>query len=321
MSTEFPEIICIGEALTDLLQSDGDQWIARTGGACWNVARALARLGQFTGFAGAVSQDIFGNALLYASRQAGLDTRCLQMVPYAPLLAIVQKRYPPSYFFIGNDSADLHFDPRRMPHGWQHGLKWAHFGGISLARQPLADRLLAMAVQLKQRGVAISYDLNYRNIMDASYDTTLVQMCELASLIKVSDDDLRGMFRTEDVDGAFVTLRQLNPTAMILYTRGSSGATLHTEHSVWYCPTAVVKVVDTIGAGDASMAAMLYSLHRQPELDPGEHLAFAVAGGAIACTASGANAGTLAQLTDLAGNLSSRGSKMRHNQLKLPADH
>ena len=112
---DAPLMLCAGEALTDLLHQGEDRWVSRVGGSVWNVARALAALGEPTAFAGAVSRDHFGDALWRASEAAGLDLRLMQRVDRAPLLAVVERGEPPSYFFIGNDSADLHFDDRLEP--------------------------------------------------------------------------------------------------------------------------------------------------------------------------------------------------------------
>jgi fructokinase len=48
-------------------------------------------------------------------------------------------------------------------------------------------------------------------------------------------------------------------------------------------------VVDTVGAGDASMAGFLYSLLEHPDAEPEQHLRWAVAAGAAACTSAGAS--------------------------------
>ena len=53
--SDAPELLCIGEALTDMLQQAPDQWISRVGGSTWNVARALAALGGRTAFADTLS--------------------------------------------------------------------------------------------------------------------------------------------------------------------------------------------------------------------------------------------------------------------------
>lgn len=283
----FPQFVAAGEALTDFLKTGCDTWSSRVGGSTWNVARVVARLGMPSAFAGAVSRDVFGQALVAASAQAGLDLRFLQRLDRAPLLAIVHELDPPEYFFVGNDSADLHFDADLLPDGWRHCAKWVHFGGISLARQPLAERLLALATDLKKEGVAISYDPNFRSIMDAGYDFTLQRMTALADLIKVSDEDLCGLFRCDDAELAFGRLRSMNPDATYLYTQGAKGARLHRGANAWRAPAPPVDVIDTVGAGDACIGALLYSLCSAPSRDAGEHLRFAVAAGAAACMKTG----------------------------------
>jgi fructokinase len=282
-------MLCAGEALTDLIHQGNEQWVSRVGGSVWNVARALAALGERTAFAGAISQDRFGDALWAASAAVGLDLRLLQRVDRAPLLAVVEQGEPPRYFFIGDDSADLHFDPAALPAGWSSALRWAHFGGISLAREPLAGRLVALAEQLKAQGVAISYDPNYRNLMNERYSPILQRMAALADVIKVSDDDLRGLFPGLALDAALQQLRDCNPSAYCLLTRGSEGASLF--HGGQRCDARApqLQVVDTVGAGDASVAGLLHSLSRHPERTLQSHLHAALAAGSAACLQSGAN--------------------------------
>jgi fructokinase len=284
----LPAFVAAGEALTDMLRTGQDSWTSQVGGSTWNVARVLARLGVPSAFAGAVSCDVFGDALDQANAAAGLDPRFLQRVARSPLLAMVHQRDPVQYFFVGDDSADLHFDPALLPAGWQGAARWAHFGGISLAREPLAARLVALAADLKARGVSISYDPNFRILMDQRYDATLRRMTELADVVKVSDEDLLGLFRCADADAAFAELRAFNPQATYLYTRGAEGARLYRGKDAWQAGAPPVRVVDTVGAGDASIGALIHSLMTRPEQDGGEHLRFAVAAGAAACTAAGA---------------------------------
>lgn len=295
----LPEFVSAGEALTDMIQKRPDVWCSRIGGAGFNVARAMARLGVASAFAGAVSTDVLGRALCEGARLAALDMRFIQRRDKAPLLAMVHETSPPDYFFIGDDSADLHFAPEALPAGWERQARYVHFGGISLARQPLADRLVQMAIRLKSQGVAISYDPNYRKPMDGRYDATLRTMSGLADVIKVSDEDLEGLFRTQDTAAAFAQLRALNPCAAVLLTRGADGAEYHCGDHAWRTAAPVVTVADTIGAGDASVSALLFSLMRQPGADGSERLRMAVAAGAAACMQPGAAPPTIEQVTAL----------------------
>ena len=284
----LPRFVAAGEALTDLLTTGPGTWTSQTGGSTWNVARVVARLGIASAFAGAVSRDVFGAELAAANAAAGLDDRFLQQLDRPPLLAVVHERHPPRYFFIGTDSADLHFDPARLPDGWEDAAVWVHFGGISLARAPLADTLVTLARDLKRRGVKISYDPNYRALMDEGYDATLRTMVALADVIKVSDEDLHGLLRHDDTDAAFAALRAMHPDATFLFTRGGDGAHLIRPDGAWRAAAPRVDVVDTVGAGDASIGALLYSLMTWPERAGGNHLRFAVAAGTAACRVAGA---------------------------------
>jgi fructokinase len=294
-----PEFVSAGEALTDMIQTRPDVWCSRIGGAGFNVARAMARLGVASAFAGAVSSDVLGRALCEGARLAELDMRFIQRRDKAPLLAMVHETAPPDYFFIGDDSADLHFAPEALPAGWERAVRYVHFGGISLARPPLAQRPIQMATWLKSQGVTISYDPNYRKLMDERYDAALETMARLADVIKVSDEDLEGLFRTRDMAAAFARLRALNPRASVLLTRGAEGAEYHCGPRAWRAAAPAVAVADTIGAGDASVSAVLFSLMREPDADGSQRLRMAVAAGAAACMRPGAAPPTIEQVAAL----------------------
>jgi fructokinase len=289
MNADLPQFVSAGEALTDLIRTAPDQWTSRTGGAGLNVARAMAALDVRSAFAGAISADVFGQALCDGAAEAGLDLRFLQQHARPPLLAVVHETAPPDYFFVGSDSADLHFQPDELPAGWEKTVRWVHFGGISLARQPLSGRLVALATRLKKLGVRISYDPNFRKLMDAGYDAVLAEMAGLADVIKVSDEDLCGLFRTADTAAALARLRAMNPAANILFTRGELGAELYTGGQAWRASAPAITLADTIGAGDASVSALLFSLMQHPDADGAAHLRRAVAAGALACTRPGAS--------------------------------
>ena len=189
----LPRALVFGEALTDLVQGTPGQWKGYPGGAPWNVARALSRLGVGCAFAGSVSMDSLGDEIVLQSEAAALDMRFIQRVDRTPLVAIVPSSSPPKYFFAGD--ADLFFDPDLMPEGWINQAELCHFSCISLARQPLADRLVKIAQQAKEAGKRISYDPNWRNLMDGHYrEHTFPTMTTLADMIKLSDEDLRHIY-------------------------------------------------------------------------------------------------------------------------------
>jgi len=303
---DLPHFVSFGEALTDLIHTGPDRWRSACGGAPWNVAMAMSRLGMLSAFAGGISNDVFGQAIWQASMDANLDPRFIQQFAKAPLLAVVHEIDPPRYFFIGNDSADLHFRPEGLPAGWLRALRWAHFGCLGLVRQPLAGRLIALAEALRAEGKHVSYDPNYRQLMDSRYDDTLEQMCRLADVIKVSDEDLRGLFRSPDHHLGLAQISAWNPSAWLLLTRGSGPATLFRGNQEWQLAPPVVEVVDTVGAGDAAMAGLVYSLMQAPEAPPAQHLSWAVAAGSAACLSAGAQGPSQALVAAMVSGLQPR---------------
>ena len=284
----LPYFVAFGEALTDMLRTGANTWNSVAGGAPWNVAQFMARFGIASAFGGTISQDCFGDQLWQASSDAGLDLRFLQRNTRSPLLAIVHATQPPAYFFVGDDSADLYFDVEALPQGWEAEVRWAHFGGISLTRTPLAERLVVLAESLRARGIKISYDPNFRSGMGSAYDPILARMVAIADLVKVSEEDVCGLFRTPDADAALLRLRVMRPAATVLYTQGSQGATLYAQGQAWHATPPSITVVDTVGAGDCSLAGFLSSALQQPDAGWDLHLRAAVAAGAGACLAAGA---------------------------------
>ena len=285
----LPRLVVFGEALTDFVRTGADTWRSVPGGACWNVARVAATLGVATGWGGSVGEDLFGDDLLRRSDEAGLDLRFAQRVAQPPLLAIVHRLDPPQYFFVG--SADLGFDEARLPAGWREACEYAHFGCISLVRQPLGARLVALAESLHVQGVRISFDPNCRNLMGADYPPLFERMAAFADVLKLSDEDLRQIYPQLPADDALGRVSgMMKPDALLLYTRGAEGMTLHADGHRIEQPALAVAVQDTVGAGDACVGGFLASMLQHPGRGLDAHLRFAAAVAAAACTRAGAHA-------------------------------
>lgn len=293
----LPRVVVFGEALTDLVQGTPGQWKGYPGGAPWNVARALSRLGVSSAFAGSISTDSLGDEIVFQSQAAALNMDFIQRVDRDSLVAIVPSSRPPRYFFAGD--ADLFFDPDLMPDGWINQVELCHFSCISLARQPLAGRLIKIAQQAKEAGKRISYDPNWRNLMDSHYrEQTFPTMTALADMIKLSDEDLQQIYPGLTEHQAMDELRALNPQAQILFTRGERGMILHTPDSQLNQPAIAVKVADTVGAGDACMAGWL-AAELLGIADLKERLRFSAACASISCCHAGAYAPALADVEGL----------------------
>lgn len=293
----LPRAVVFGEALTDLVQETPGHWKGYPGGAPWNVARALSRLSISSAFAGSVSTDSLGDEIIRQSHAAGLDMRFIQRVDRDPLVAIVPSSQPPRYFFAGD--ADLTFDPDLLPEDWIAHAEVCHFSCISLVRQPLGNRLVNLARNAKEAGKRISYDPNWRNLMDSHYrEQTFPTMFALADMIKLSDEDLRHIYPGLSEIQAMSELRALNSQAQILFTRGAEGMVLHTPDRLYEQPAIAVDVIDTVGAGDACMAGWL-AADLMGIVDLKERLHFSAACASLSCRHAGAYAPALADVENL----------------------
>jgi fructokinase len=107
------------------------------------------------------------------------------------------------------------------------------------------------------------------------------------------------IFKTSDEAAALAQLRAMNPAATVLVTRGPESAMLRDGAAVIEAKPPRVEVVDTVGAGDASIGGLLFSLMSAPQRAWPEHLAFALAAGAAACGHAGAHAPTLDEVVAL----------------------
>lgn len=290
--TALPLIVSAGEALTDLVTAGGNVWQAHPGGAGWNVARACARLGVRSAFAGAVGRDNFGADLYRESLEAGLDPRFMQQVDAPTLMAVVYSKDPPAYRFLGENSADLFFNPTHLPDGWLREARWLHLGGISLARWPLADTLLGVMEAARAAGVKISFDPNARiTHHHPEYPAVFRTVLRRANLIKLSEEDLQFFFPDQTEPEMIGCIRMENPQAPVVITRGAGGATLYLDDRHDF-PTYPVTVQDTVGAGDALCAGLLVSATQNPQHDWSDHLKLGLKAAAIACSRAGAYAPT-----------------------------
>ncbi|MFB9991116.1 carbohydrate kinase [Deinococcus oregonensis] len=290
-------VLCFGGAVMDLVPAGPDQWQARAGGSAWNVARALASLGLSAAFVGTLSQDPFGVRLIREGEASGLDLQFAPRTEAPTALSLLHRTDPAQYVFYAHQAADSQFGaaPLLWAGLWE-GTVAAYFGGITLVRDPARAAFLPLAREARARGLTVVYDPNFRSQLAGAYRESFLDYVPLAHLIKVSEDDLTGLMPNLTPAEGLKHLRALNPEATILLTLGEQGARLLAPHADVVHAGYRVQVADTVGAGDASIAALLYAALRAPPVPPPQQLAFALACAASACTRPGAHAPTLADV-------------------------
>lgn len=250
----------MGEALIDLVPSADDPRThrAQPGGAPANVAAGLARLGTPSWFAGALGGDGFARLieerLVLAGTQLGLCAR--SDLPTA--LAVADPGPDGTgYHFHLHDTATFQL-PERTAEVGRFGAVYA--GGLAAAVPPAAEAVAATARAAAEHSVLV-VDPNVREdrTLGGSTVRRLRELCELAQVLKVSDEDVVALWPGTEPEETCARLAAEN--GLVVLTRGAEGSTAFTrDMGRVSVPAVEVDVVNTIGAGDAFMAAVLSRL-------------------------------------------------------------
>ena len=260
-------LLCCGEALIDMIPtptvSGQDGYVPHVGGAVFNTAIALGRLGVQTGMLTGLSTDLFGQQLLASLHANHVDSSLVVTSDRLSTLAFVQLTDGnASYTFFDENSAGRMLDRADMPM-LPDEVSTLYFGGISLTCEPGAEAYAALQErEAAARVVMLDPNIRPSFIRDIRrYRDRLDRMIALSDIVKVSDEDLnwvypgpQSLFEKPDF------VRQAGPSVVIL-TRGGGGATAFLKDGTKVSiPIDRVDVVDTIGAGDTFNAGVLATL-------------------------------------------------------------
>lgn len=261
-------ILCAGEALIDMLPretADGEAAFRPfAGGAVFNTAIALGRLGAPTGFFTGLSTDFFGEILERALGASGIDASFAARSDRPTTLAFVRLvDGQASYAFYDENTAGRMLTPGDLP-ALDDSVEAMFFGGISLAVEPCAEAYEALMLrEASNRATMIDPNVRPGFIKDADrYRARIRRMLAAADLVKLSDEDLAWLMGEGDTRAKADEIRALGPAAVFV-TEGAKGVTAYHAGDPVFVASRRVEVVDTVGAGDTFNGGVLASLHEQ----------------------------------------------------------
>lgn len=268
-------ILCCGEALIDMVAApslDGpDGFVPHSGGAVFNTAIALGRLGARAGMLTGLSRDMFGDQLADALKASDVDTTHIIRSDRPSTLAFVKlEDGQASYSFFDENSAGRMIRAEDMP-ALPSDITALFFGGISLASDPSASAYAAL-LELQGGSRAVMIDPNIRPlfITDAEgYRRRMAAMISQADIVKVSDEDLNWLNPAPLTQAEKISAMLDTGPSVVIVTQGAAGAiaTLADGTSITV-PAVKTNVVDTIGAGDTFNAGFLAKLSELDLLTP-----------------------------------------------------
>lgn len=297
-------ILCCGEALIDMLPRDlGGQpaFAPHPGGAVFNTAIALGRLGATTGFFSGLSTDLFGDQLTEALKASHVTSDLAVRTARPTTLAFVRLvDGQASYAFYDENTAGRMLSKADLPTLLDH-VTAMFFGGISLVAEPCGTVYEGLMQREAGRRVMM-LDPNIRPgfITDeGAYRARIGRMIAMSDIVKVSDEDLHWLEGPGDLAALARGLCARGPQ-LVCVTQGAQGAWGITAEQAVFVPARKVAVVDTVGAGDTFNAGVLAALRlaglckggRLARLEPGQieaALTRGSAAAAITVSRAGAN--------------------------------
>lgn len=275
------EIICVGEILWDSLPAG-----LFLGGAPFNVAHDLRRLGNNVRIISRVGKDFLGEEILRRVAKEGIPTNLIKFddkLPTGFVEVIVNGKGDPQYRIC----EPVAWDAIEMGDGLLTAVSAARalvFGTLASRNRTSRETIYKMAETASLKVL----DVNLRP--GGSSRESVEHLLRLADIVKVNSSELaalRGWFglHANEKDAA-EELAQKFSCEVICVSRGAEGGGLWHEGRWVDHPGFKVDVRDSVGAGDAFLAGLLESFLRDDSEE--EMIATANLLGAYVATQAGA---------------------------------
>ena len=266
------KILCIGEALIDMIcvdkgksLSEGNNFLKKPGGAPTNVAAAIAALGGKVELAAKVGNDPFGKQLIYVMKEFGVSTKWMLVdETHFTTFAFVSLMEDGERDFVFNRGADAELTSEEVDEIDLRDISIIHFGSATgFLQGPLHSAYLRLLEKALEKDIFISFDPNYRHLLFREKTQSFIEQSwnflKASHFFKVSDEEARLITGADSIsDAADILLEKTN--AVFTITLGKEGTLLGFDDRTTIVESIPIKPVDTTGAGDAFVGALLYQL-------------------------------------------------------------
>ncbi len=283
-------VYCIGEVLIDMMMDKFPNYEAKFGGAPANVAYHLGKAGSQTYFIGNIGNDYLGQFLKDTLKSANIDLTYTTFSSNTPLAFV-------SWDKEGERDFQFYlpqFDDYSVPSINLSKQDVVHFGSaIAFMKHDFEKQYLNFFELVTNSDAIISFDPNYRKdlIKDNDHFSNLSQkFIEKAHFIKMSLEELEIIYGISELDEIENTV-SLKDNQLLVVTLGEKGSYVLYQGSSTIIPSIKVEQVDSTGAGDAFVSAILYKIATEGAFTQNNYksyISFANAVGAIATTDYGA---------------------------------
>ncbi len=266
------KILCIGEALIDMICTDtgqslseGNNFLKKTGGAPTNVAAAIAALGGNVELAAKVGNDPFGKQLIDVMNSFGVVTRSmLTDNNHFTTFAFVSLMENGERDFVFNRGADGQLSKDDIDAIDLRDVSIIHFGSATaFLSGPLQTAYLHLLEKAIYHNIFISFDPNYRHLLFQNNTQTFIDQSwhflKYCDFFKVSDEEAMLLTNTKTLKNATEQLLAQTKSTFAI-TLGKDGTLIGLKGEPYIIKSIPITPVDTTGAGDAFVGAVLFQL-------------------------------------------------------------
>lgn len=251
--TAVPRALVIGEALIDVTREADGTVAEHPGGSPLNVAVAMSRLGVPTTLATQVGNDRLGTLIRQHLAASGVELQDTGPPgPTSTATATLDSDGAAVYDF------DLRWNPAQFPDPAGFGL--IHVGSIGAWMPPGSTAVADLVQRADSLGIAVGFDPNIRPSLSPGEDPVRRHVMDIAGhtrFVKLSDEDAAVLIGDEtDPEESLLELMGAGPVLGALTCGGRPAVLRSGPHRV-EVTAPQVEVVDTIGAGDTYMGALL----------------------------------------------------------------
>ncbi len=284
------DLVCMGEPMLELNQSEAALFRAGHGGDTSNAAIAAARQGARVAYLTAVGADAGGNSFLDLWRTEGIDTTHVVQDTLNPtaVYLVHHGQHGHEFQYYRQGSAASAYSPAHVPDDAIRGAKILFASGISQAISNSAADAVFHAIDVaRHAGVRVAYDTNYRpRLWPAARASAIIHAAISQSSIALPGlEDAIALTGLSDPDAIVDFYLHLGPSLVAL-KMGAQGTLLATPHERLRIAPFPCTPVDATGAGDTFCGAFLARLIAGDA--PPEAAAYAACAAALSTTGYGA---------------------------------
>jgi fructokinase len=262
-----------GEVITDMVPAGGPgMFRAAPGGSPANVAVGLARLEVPVRLLGRLSGDVLGRRLRRHLADNGVDlTHAVDATePSSLAIVVLADDGSAEYDFRVDGTADWQWSDAELATALDDVVA-LHVGSLGLTTPPGGAVLRRLAARARATAT-VTFDPNVRHLLMGSAEATMRIVDEVlgvADVVKASEEDVGWLAPDRSIAEVAADWVSRGP-ALVVITRGGDGAyAVGAATGPVDRPGIPVDVVDTVGAGDSFMGALIAGLHRRDVLGAG----------------------------------------------------